>query len=451
MKRTLTLVLAVTLLLSLAACVPEAKPLTWPPVNGNVSPVPDVSPPPEVTPLSPEVTPGQEQNTKNEDNKEADNIQIISVSAGEGHTMALDDEGNLWVWGDNYYGQIGDGNISTYHNPIYELLNEFDEYAEMVNGRVRNVDNDVYTPKCIMSNVKAIYAREGSSFAITNDEELYAWGYNADGQLGDGTNINKLTPTFIMDGVSDIDSGRGRTIIVKTDGSLWVVGRKFVLRWDDMLQSYERYHEPELLYTNVRKAVIDKAVRNGNGLLILSKDNTVISYLPKELNSSDFIFHEWKELHDVVDISSSFQNAYALTKNGDVYGWGPSQDLGIETDEFWIYTPVFITTNTKRILNTQMLIGNDDTLLIWGTVDEVEDYRNADGTDGGGGVIGDLIKYSSTPSGILSNMAMADGRNWHYIALDNDGNVYTWGDNFYGQLGDGSNITRILPQKISFS
>lgn len=69
--------------------------------------------------------------------------KIISVSAGENHTMALDNEGNLWAWGDNFFGQVGDGNISTYLEPIYEKINEYDEYEELIDGRRRDIDNDV--------------------------------------------------------------------------------------------------------------------------------------------------------------------------------------------------------------------------------------------------------------------------------------------------------------------
>jgi alpha-tubulin suppressor-like RCC1 family protein len=128
--------------------------------------------------------------------------------------VPLSDKGELWVWGDNFFGQIGDVNVSTYREPIYEKAGPYDEYGELVDGLVRDVDNDVYTPKYIMGNVKAAYAREDSSFAITNDGKLYAWGKNECGRLCDGTTENRPLPTFIMDGVLYVDSGRNQTTVI---------------------------------------------------------------------------------------------------------------------------------------------------------------------------------------------------------------------------------------------
>jgi len=374
--------------------------------------------------------------------KKGEAALIVSVSAGNGHTMALDDKGQLWAWGNNYYGQVGDGNISTYHDPIYDDESD-DEFQEIVNGRVRNIDNDVYKPKLIMNNVRAIYARNNSSFAITNDNKLYAWGYNAEGQLGDGTAANKSKPAFIMDSVLDIESRWSRTFITKTDGTLWIAGIKFGAQHNDGT-------EPTLLYSNVKKAVYDGATNSNGGLLVLTNDNKVISYMPKDRSIGEYIFFEWKQFSDIVDISSAFQQVYVLTKSGDVFGWGPGSELGIEVNEFWVHSPAFIASKIKRILKGHIFIRNDDALLIWGTVPEVEDYMNSDGTDGGGSLIGDLIVYGKTPGSILKNIKMAEKGESHFIAVGKDGNVYTWGDNFYGQLGDGSNKKRTVPKRIVF-
>ena len=375
--------------------------------------------------------------------------KIISVSAGNNHTMALNDKGQLWIWGDNYFGQIGDGNISTYFEPIYELT-EGNEYEDLVDGRVRDIDNDVYTPKYIMDNVKEIYAREDSSFVITNDNKLYAWGNNASGQLGDGTTENKKTPEYIMDDVLYVDSNwRGTTIIIKTDNTLWIAGRQFGFGFGE----FDNYTTPVLFYDNVKKAVFDDS--HPIGLLILTADNKLIRYIPEERNSETFIFEEMNGWHNIVDISAITQQVYMLDNDGNVYGWGAVGDggrLGIDTDEWWIYEPVFIASDIKKILHGCMFIRNDGTLMMWSSISETMDFRNSSGTDSGGGITNwEFIAYGKTPVGILENIDTADGRHYHFAALDSDGNVYTWGQNFYGQLGSGNSENRQTPEIIVFT
>ena len=371
--------------------------------------------------------------------------KIISVSAGEGHTMALDDKGQVWAWGDNYFGQVGNGEISTYLDPIFD--DSDDEYWEILDGRVRDVDNDAYTPQYIMSNVKAIYARYNSSFAITNDGELYAWGKNEVG-LNQYVGAEATpTPEFVMDNVLDVDYGIGRLLVLKSDNTLWISGMRF--DWSD--EGYQRYEEPELLYTNVKKAYIERATNNG-GVLILTNDNRVINYTQPQQWDAPHEFREITDVRNVVDISVASQQVYLLTSNGDVYGWGAhaGSDLGVEVDEFWVRTPIRIASGIEKLTRGRMLVTANGTLMIWGSIIELMDYRNPSGSDGGGAWIGEMIEYGVNPTSILSDIYIADGVGSHLVALDNNGNVYTWGQNFYGQLGDGTSQNRLSPNRVEF-
>lgn len=92
---------------------------------------------------------------------------IVAVSAGASHTLALDELGYVWSWGDNSKGQLGD-NTTTDRG-----------YA----GKVRTPDNFTF-----LSNIKVIAAggegSEGFSVAIAGDGTVYAWGSNTNSQLG---------------------------------------------------------------------------------------------------------------------------------------------------------------------------------------------------------------------------------------------------------------------------
>ena len=94
------------------------------------------------------------------------------ISASDTHVMVIDANGVLWGWGNNEYGQIGDGTTINRNRPVAIMRNIV--YVEAVNGR---------------------------TFAINADGVMFAWGNNENGLLGDGTSINRHSPVGIMQGV----------------------------------------------------------------------------------------------------------------------------------------------------------------------------------------------------------------------------------------------------------
>jgi len=120
---------------------------------------------------------------------------VAAVSAGTNHTMAIRDNGSLWGWGNNSSGQLGDGTTANRHSPIR-----------------------------IMNDVIAVSVGNGHAMAIKSDGSLWGWGLNTSGQLGDGTTVNRHSPVKIMDDVIYVSAGSTHTVAIKSDGSLWVWG-----------------------------------------------------------------------------------------------------------------------------------------------------------------------------------------------------------------------------------
>ena len=119
----------------------------------------------------------------------ATNWTAIAVS--NDHTVALKSDGTLWAWGDNYWGQLGDG---TDHNK-------------------RNTPTQESTAS---TNWSAIATSGDHTVALKSDGTLWAWGLNHWGQLGDGTNNNKNIPTQIGSLTwSAIAAGRLHTVALK--------------------------------------------------------------------------------------------------------------------------------------------------------------------------------------------------------------------------------------------
>ena len=85
--------------------------------------------------------------------------------------MALDTTGKVYTWGDNSYGQLGDGTTTDRILPIPILGN---------------------------NNYKAIAGGFSHSMAIDFDNNLYGWGNNNKGQLGIGNFVTKTRPTIFF-------------------------------------------------------------------------------------------------------------------------------------------------------------------------------------------------------------------------------------------------------------
>jgi hypothetical protein len=125
-------------------------------------------------------------------------IVISDIAAGGDHSVVLRNSGMLWVWGDNTYGQVGDGTTTTKLLPAQTAIGEW----------------------------VAVSAGYSHTAAIGNDGTLWAWGFNGDGELGDSTTIDRRTPVQIgtnSDWVA-ISAGAYHTVALKNDGSLWAWG-----------------------------------------------------------------------------------------------------------------------------------------------------------------------------------------------------------------------------------
>ena len=116
------------------------------------------------------------------------------------HTVGIKSDRTLWAWGGNRGGQLGDGTDTPKEAPVQES-----------------------TGAATWSTISASWEQ---TIALKSDGTLWAWGDNDYGQLGDGTNIDKDTPTQIGSAMwSAISAGADHTVAVKPNGTLWAWGR----------------------------------------------------------------------------------------------------------------------------------------------------------------------------------------------------------------------------------
>jgi hypothetical protein len=126
------------------------------------------------------------------------------VSCGNVHTAAIKTDGTLWIWGFNTSGPLGDNTSGTNRNtPV----------TTFAGG----------------TNWKQVSGGQSHTAAIKTDGTLWTWGQNTNGQLGDNTTSNRLTPITTFAGGTnwkqvDCNNAGTNTAAIKTDGTLWTWG-----------------------------------------------------------------------------------------------------------------------------------------------------------------------------------------------------------------------------------
>lgn len=181
---------------------------------------------------------------------------IIAVAAGAHHTLAVDRNGEVWAWGQNFYGQLGNGmgtgtflqqeipvKIAGLQDVVAVTAGREHSVALKRDGRVmvwgRNTfgqlglgeTTDINSvPRQVpgLVNVVEISAGDYHTLALKQDRiGVWAWGINDLGQLGDGGREMKLSPVQVdkMDRVSAISAGANHSSAIREDGTVWIWGR----------------------------------------------------------------------------------------------------------------------------------------------------------------------------------------------------------------------------------
>ena len=126
---------------------------------------------------------------------------VINVSAGWKHAIALTSDHHAWTWGDNTEGEIGNGSTSP-----------------------TGVSVPFQVPG--LGTVVGVSGGDRFTAILKSDGTVWTWGYNAYGQLGDGTYTNKSSPLQVqgLDHVVSMAARDYHVLVIKDDGTVWAWG-----------------------------------------------------------------------------------------------------------------------------------------------------------------------------------------------------------------------------------
>lgn len=264
---------------------------------------------------------------------------VISIAAGQGHSIAIRTDGSVWTWG---YGYLGHGAYEGRTSPtqVAGLLNVKQAasglYHTLVLGHDRRLHawgnnsrgavgdgtttHRVAPVALSLAEVSAI-AASGHSLALKADGTVWAWGENNAGQTGGTVGQHSTTPVQVagLTGVTAVAAGRNHSLALKADGSVWAWGEGIALgdgRGSDSA-------------TPVRAAVSEvTAIAAGSGFsLALKRDGTlwvfgIDAYAQDGSYQATLSPRRVEGLSAVERIGAGFFHGIAVLSDGGVRSWG---------------------------------------------------------------------------------------------------------------------------------
>ena len=274
--------------------------------------------------------------------------KFVQLTAGNTVTCGLDTEGIPWCWGSDLHGQLGRrlGNIAASGDP----------------GRVRT--------DLGMGPVKTVRAGASHVCALNLRDELWCWGNNTDGRLGDGTMVSRSVPVRVMlangfpdGGVTDFSLGTYHTCATTGNGHVYC--------WGD--NGYGRLGNPDATST--------------------TKPVQVRKY--RDIATTD-------EFTGLIGVSAGLDHTCAWTAEGQGWCWGRS---------------LYGQLGDGIVASNQAVPRYP--VRTWTTLME--------------------------PTGKISHIAA--GYN-HTCSRNEGGKAYCWGHNGLGQNGDGTFVFHKEPAKV---
>ena len=370
---------------------------------------------------------------------------VIEVALGTKHSVAITSSGRIFTWGDNEYGQLGNGTMKDSSTPI-DITSQF------------NLNEGETFTKINMGYY--------NSSALTSEGRFFTWGYNGNGELGNGWGDHNPTPTditskFNLDAsetIEIISVGSHHSAIATSNGRVFAWGDNSTGQLGDGSNSTKstpieitkrfnlsRGDKILGLYLNgIHSTAVSSEGRvftwGANLVGQLGNGTTKDKNKPVEITNLFNLSPEEK----IVTLNSGFGHLSAISSNNKIFVWGNNSygSLGIGTLANQLspleITDYFDLTEDETV--NCLSLGADYTIALTSANRLFSWGKNTTGQLGDRTTTDKLI-----PSEISDQFALASGETiarvsssyWHSAVLTTKGRLFIWGGNDDGQLGIG--------------
>jgi alpha-tubulin suppressor-like RCC1 family protein len=380
---------------------------------------------------------------------------VSQIAAGDGFSCARLNTGEARCWGDNYSGQVGDGTVADErHLPttvlrpdgggpltgVAQVDTGFEaSCARLANHQVRcwgdnsygnlgdGTTDDHALPVAVtvpggarLTGVRQLQVSDGFACALLVDRRVRCWGENEDGNLGDGSTTERHRAVLVrlpggspLAGVTQLSAGRDHACAVVRGGQVRCWGDNGFGNIGDGTSENDRLRPRTVLNGSGTAPLVVRQVAAGDGVTC------------------------------------------AVLANRQARCWGDNQygqlGRGLLSDGELLPVPVLATSGPGRLGNVVALNTAGDHICARLTGDQLRCWgRNVDGAIGDGTVGTDRTRPTVVldPTGTipLGNVRQVAGGGIHTCARLANGQARCWGDNGPGAVGDGtSGNDRLLP------
>jgi len=346
---------------------------------------------------------------------------FCKISTGQYHTIGIDKNSQIWGWGYNTFGELGD-----------------------------NTQTQQCTPVSIQGTKKTFCTISTNTYftmGIDNRGQVWGWGYNNNGQLGVNSIINKCTPVSIQGTKKtfcNISSGYNFTMGIDNGGQVWGWGYNFNGQLGNNSQIIE--FTPVSIH-GTKKTFCEIS---GGDRFSLGVDNIgqVWSWGANDAGQLGIMLNKCTPVSisgvkkTFCEISGGDKFSIGVDKNGQVWGWGYNSFGQLGNNSTIVkYSPVSILGAKKTFCEIVAgSIGIDNHGQVWGW-----GYNSY-------GQLGDnSVGIHCTPvsiHGIKKTFCkISFGQNFS-IGIDKNEQVWCWGYNRKGQLGDNTSTEQHTPVSI---
>ncbi|CAM4449920.1 T9SS type A sorting domain-containing protein [Flavobacterium terrigena] len=350
-----------------------------------------------------------------------------NISSGAWHVSAQKTDGSLLVWGSGVLGQLA--NTTGVDEPAPVALANGTNWLLVKSGRA-------------------------NTFAIRSDNTLWGTGNNGYGALGIGSTVGEIfewTQIGTASNWAKVAGGGYFTIGLKTNGSLWGWGENTTYQMGNntccvnQLTPIQIGTDTDWKEINASTFVAAGFAIKNNGTLwgwgsnasgvLCDYSSTPNRPIPAQLNPDT----DWKS------ITAGGEHILALKNNNTLWSWGANQfgQLGRDTSPSNASIEILqVGTDTWKMVTAGISLSygikTDGTLWAWG--------KNDLGQLGNGNTVN---QFAPIQIGTDNNWNSVSCGGYDFaVALKTDGSLWTWGQNSFGQLANGSTVPELLPTNV---